>query len=226
MAMHSTSALSADLERLRQAQGRRSKDMVTVPVGHTPSAKVPCAFDSSATQLTAGLLACAARHATLGEKKSALGSLFFLRPAASTPRGRGQAAPMDESDQDGQLAAPERQQTSMMLDVSNALVALHKEQFGRGPTKARSNFAGPDALVCVMDDVLLPAERKLVALGQQASVRETRSAFQVATATEFITTVEQIVYRKVRAFASAIDPDANTVFETFHFEPLGSDDTP
>jgi uncharacterized protein YbcI len=131
---------------------------------------------------------------------------------------------MNASEQ-GQLDAPERQQ-SMMVAVSKALVALHKEQFGRGPTKARSHFAGPDALICVMEDVLLPAERKLVALGQQASVRETRSAFQVATATEFIAAIEQIVYRKVRAFASAIDPDANTVFENFHFESLGSDATP
>jgi len=113
---------------------------------------------------------------------------------------------------------------SMMVSVSNALVALHKDQFGRGPTRARSHFAGPDALVCVMEDVLLPAERKLVALGQQTSVRETRSALQVATAEEFIATVEQIVYRKVRAFASAVDPDANTVFETFQFEPTPRDD--
>jgi hypothetical protein len=29
--------------------------------------------------------------------------------------------------------------------VSNAMVSLHKEQFGRGPQRARSNFAdGPD----------------------------------------------------------------------------------
>ncbi len=131
---------------------------------------------------------------------------------------------MDVSEQ-GAMDARERQQ-SMMVAVSNALVALHKDQFGRGPTKARSHFAGPDALMCVMEDVLLPAEKKLVALGQQASVRETRSAFQVATAEEFIAAVEQIVYRKVRAFASAVDPDANTVFENFHFEPLGPDETP
>jgi uncharacterized protein YbcI len=115
----------------------------------------------------------------------------------------------------------ERQQS--MLAVSNALVALHKEQFGRGPTKARSNFAGPDSLVCVLEDALLPAELKLVALGEQTSVRETRGAFQVATAAEFIEAVEQIVHRKVRAFASAVDPDANVVFENYHFETIGSD---
>ena len=115
----------------------------------------------------------------------------------------------------------ERQQS--MLAVSNALVALHKEQFGRGPTKARSNFAGPDSLVCVLEDALLPAELKLVALGQQTSVRETRGAFQVATAAEFIEAVEQIVHRKVRAFASAVDPDANVVFENYQFETIASD---
>ena len=114
---------------------------------------------------------------------------------------------------------------STMVAVSNALVALHKEQFGRGPTKARSHFAGPDALVCVLEDVLLPAEQKLVALGQQTSVRETRSSFQVATAAEFIATIEQIVHRTVRAFASAIDPDANVVFENYQFEPVSPDDS-
>jgi uncharacterized protein YbcI len=51
------------------------------------------------------------------------------------------------------------QGTSKLLEVSNAMVALHKEQFGRGPTRARANFAGPDALMCVWEDALLPAER-------------------------------------------------------------------
>src|SRR5579863_458019 len=112
---------------------------------------------------------------------------------------------MDVSEQ-GTLA--DSRDESMMVAVSNALVALHKEQFGRGPTKARSHFAGPDGLTCVLEDALLPAERALVALGEQTSVRETRSAFQVATAAAFIATVERIVERKVRAFASAVDPDA------------------
>jgi uncharacterized protein YbcI len=119
------------------------------------------------------------------------------------------------------MDAVERQQSAMAA-VAKALVALHKQQFGRGPTRAHSHFAGPDTLVCVLEDALLPAERKLVALGNQASVRETRAAFQVATAEEFIATVEQIVSRKVRAFASAVDPDANVVFENYSFEPLAA----
>jgi hypothetical protein len=37
--------------------------------------------------------------------------------------------------------------SSTVAAVSNALVALHKEQYGRGPTKARTYFAGPDVMV-------------------------------------------------------------------------------
>jgi uncharacterized protein YbcI len=35
---------------------------------------------------------------------------------------------------------------------SNAMVTLHKEQFGRGPTKAQTHLAGADALLSVMED--------------------------------------------------------------------------
>jgi uncharacterized protein YbcI len=108
---------------------------------------------------------------------------------------------------------------SLMQEVSTAMVSLHKEQFGRGPTKAQSHFAGPDALLCVMEDALLPAERAMVAMGEQQRVRDTRMFFQVATADRFIAAVEQITGRTVRAFASATDPDRQVVMENFIFEP-------
>ena len=110
----------------------------------------------------------------------------------------------------------------MLQAVSSVMVKLHKEQFGRGPTAARADFAGPDALVCVLRDVLLPAELKMVEMGSRERVRESRVAFQAATQAEFIAAVEQIVHRKVVAFASGIDPDANVVFECFYFEPRAS----
>ena len=108
---------------------------------------------------------------------------------------------------------------SPLAAVSNAMVALHKEQFGRGPTNVRSHFAGPDGLMCVLEDVLLPAERKMVDMGDGHRVREARVAFQVATTAEFVGAIEEIVQRKVRAFASATDVDQNVVFENYFFEP-------
>ena len=111
----------------------------------------------------------------------------------------------------------------LLQEVSNAMVRLHKEQFGRGPTSARSHYLGTDVLVCVLRDVLLPAELKMVELGQSARVRDARVAFQAATETEFVEAVEQIVRRKVVAFASGVDPIANVVFENFSFEPQEPD---
>jgi uncharacterized protein YbcI len=107
----------------------------------------------------------------------------------------------------------------MLAAVSSAMVRLHKEQFGRGPTHARTEFAGRDALVCVMEDALLPAERAMVAMGEDQRVREQRTFLQAVTADLFISTVEAIIDRRVRAFSSAIDPIADVVFEIFALEP-------
>jgi hypothetical protein len=52
-------------------------------------------------------------------------------------------------------------------------------------------------------------------------VRESRIAFQVAAADDFVRAVEEIVERKVQAFASATDVGKNVVFENFTFEPDG-----
>jgi uncharacterized protein YbcI len=115
------------------------------------------------------------------------------------------------------IAAPFR--GAILQNVSNAMVALHKEQFGRGPTKAQTHFAGADAIVCVLDDALLPAERTMVEMGEQQRVRESRMFLQVASADKFIASVEEITGRKVRAFASATDPDQSVVMENFVLEP-------
>jgi uncharacterized protein YbcI len=107
--------------------------------------------------------------------------------------------------------------TSSLAAVSNAMIALHKDQFGRGPGNARSYFAGPDTLVCVLEDALLPAEHKLVRMGEHQRVRETRMAYQAAASEDFVAAVERIVDRKVRAFACAADVEQNVVFENFVF---------
>jgi uncharacterized protein YbcI len=118
----------------------------------------------------------------------------------------------------------EQLQGSVLQAVSNAMVRLHKEQMGRGPTNARSYFAGPDALVCTLEDSLLPAERTMVEMGEHQRVRESRMFLQVASQDRFIEVVEHLVSRKVRAFASAIDPAPGVVFEVFSFEPVVSHD--
>jgi uncharacterized protein YbcI len=117
------------------------------------------------------------------------------------------------------MAEVQAQSNAVLAEVSNAMVRLHKEQFGRGPTQARSHFAGPDALICVLEEPLLPAEVKMIEMGDDTRVRDMRISFQVATADDFVKEVEAIVNRKVRAFGSAVDTSSNVVFENFVFEP-------
>jgi uncharacterized protein YbcI len=112
---------------------------------------------------------------------------------------------------------------SVLVAVSNAMVALHKEQFGRGPERARSNFAGPDALVCLLYDAFLPAEHAMIEIGEAMRVRESRMFMQTATGARFIRAVEELVYRKVTSFASASDPENGMVMEIFVFKPEFSD---
>jgi uncharacterized protein YbcI len=109
------------------------------------------------------------------------------------------------------------------MAVSNAMVKLYKEQFGRGPTKARTDFAGPDTLLCTLQDSLTPAERNLVKLGETQRLRDVRMFFQYASEDDFRETVEQITGRKVWAFVSGIDVCEDVSVEVFYLEPEKGD---
>lgn len=113
---------------------------------------------------------------------------------------------------------------SVLQSISNEMVRLFKERFGRGPTKARADWAGPDVLVVVLEDTLAPAERALVQMGEHERLREMRNFFQYASVREFCEPVERLTGRKVRAFASATDTHIDGLsVETFVLHPPGSD---
>jgi uncharacterized protein YbcI len=121
-----------------------------------------------------------------------------------------------------QVPTSDERRTSVLMEVSNTMVRVHKEQFGRGPTSARTNWAGTDTLVCVLEDTLTPAERNLVKMGEHQRLRDTRNFFQYSTVREFCEPVEQITGRKVRAFMSAIDTEVDgLVSEIFVLHPEG-----
>jgi uncharacterized protein YbcI len=118
----------------------------------------------------------------------------------------------------------EERKTSLLMEVSNTMVRIYKEQFGRGPTRARSNWAGPDAVVCVLEETLTAAERNLAKMGEHQRLRDTRMFFQYATLKEFCEPVERLTGRKVRAFLSAVDTEVDGLsIETFVLHPAGYD---
>ena len=122
-------------------------------------------------------------------------------------------------------AAPEQPGTFeerrglQMVELSNAMVRLYKDLFGRGPTRTVSHYAGPDILITTLEDSLTPAERRMADLGEHQRLRDTRMFFQHASVDEFTRAVEEITGRKVRAFVSGIDTEQDVSSEIFYLEP-------
>jgi uncharacterized protein YbcI len=114
---------------------------------------------------------------------------------------------------------------SMVLsNISNEMVRLYKEQFGRGPTRVRTYWCGDDLLTTVLEDTLTPAERNLAKMGEHQRLRDTRMFFQYATVREFCEPVERLTGRTVRSFISGIDTEVEGLsIETFILHPRGSD---
>jgi uncharacterized protein YbcI len=113
----------------------------------------------------------------------------------------------------------------MLSQVSNEMVRLYKEQFGRGPTKATTNWCGENTLVVLLEDTFTPAERNLVKMGEHERLRESRMFFQYAAVPGFCEPVERLTGRKVRAFLSGIDTEVDGLsLETFVLHPAGSDE--
>lgn len=107
---------------------------------------------------------------------------------------------------------------SPLLRISNAMVRLYKEAFGRGPTKTRAHFAGPDTLVVVLEDSMTPAERHLAVLGEHERLREARHFLQYALEDEFRKVVEEITGRRTLAFVSGFDTKRDVTVELFTLE--------
>lgn len=107
--------------------------------------------------------------------------------------------------------------------VSNEMVRIYKGQFGRGPTKTRTQWAGPDILVVTLERTLTPAEHSLCRLGEHARLRDLRLLFQYAEVDLFCEPIERLTGRKVRAFISGIDTAADVASEMFVLHPAGYD---
>ena len=123
---------------------------------------------------------------------------------------------MDQDTQAMPQQSAAEQRGLQTSELSNAMVRIYKEQFGRGPTKAHSVYAGPDLLVCTLEHSLTPAEHRMVQLGENQRVRDIRAFFQHASEQEFVDAVEQITGRSVRAFVSGTDTEHDVSSEVFY----------
>ena len=122
-----------------------------------------------------------------------------------------------------QSSEPSGNEHSTLSAISNEMVRIYKEQFGRGPTKTRTQWAGPDVLLVTLEQTFTPAERRLCELGEHARLRELRLLFQYAEVGVFCDPIERLTGRTVRAFISGIDTKADIASELFVLYPAGDE---
>jgi uncharacterized protein YbcI len=98
--------------------------------------------------------------------------------------------------------------------VTSALVGIHNEHLGRGPTTA-STFHYRNVVVTLMHDVLTHAERSLGRTGRADAIRNVRGLFQTAMEPEFRAAVERLTGRRVVAFIGGNEVDPDIAAEVF-----------
>ena len=106
----------------------------------------------------------------------------------------------------------------MLLALSNAIVRLYKEHYGKGPTRARAYYQG-DVITCVLRDCFTRAEHTLIASGHDEAVIEGRYRLQTALRRKFVEAVEEITGRRVIGFMSGTQLDPDMTSEVFVLEP-------
>lgn len=103
---------------------------------------------------------------------------------------------------------------SRLTELSNAMVALHRKHFGRGPGAAKS-FVNDEMTVCLLSDIYTAVERTLIEAGQGEHVRQTRALHHGALEDEYKEGVERILGRSVTAFLSVVHVDPDVAIEIF-----------
>lgn len=108
--------------------------------------------------------------------------------------------------------------SSPAATLANKMVRLYAKYIGRGPTKARTTV-NTNVVLVVFGESMSRAEQNLVATGDDEAVRSMRRALERIMRPEAVAAVEETLGRKVSAFLSDIDTDANVAALVFVLEP-------
>jgi len=116
--------------------------------------------------------------------------------------------------------------SAMRAAISNAMVGLKKEFYGKGPDRAKTYF-NENYVFCVMEGGLTRNERTLIDNGESELVRQYRLRFQAAMTRPTTEAVAQVTGRTVVNYHSQIVVDPTYTFEIFVLDaPVDSEDEP
>ena len=106
----------------------------------------------------------------------------------------------------------------MLTAISDGLVALLKEFYGRGPTRAKSYFED-DLVVCLLRGGFTRVEQTLLEGGRGSSVIQQRMEFQELMRERFEAVIEGATGRRVIGFMSGNQQHPDMMCEVFILAP-------
>lgn len=135
-------------------------------------------------------------------------------------RGYHGQIPQSESDPKHSPAALEerRRHGDELTAISDGLVALIKEFYGRGPTQTKSYYQD-DLVVCVMRGGYTQVEQTLREGGRGSAVIQQRMEFQELMRERFEAVIEGATGRRVIGFMSGNQQEPDLMCEVFVLAP-------
>ncbi|HEY6729535.1 MAG TPA: DUF2294 domain-containing protein [Solirubrobacterales bacterium] len=115
-------------------------------------------------------------------------------------------------------AETRHQHGDTLTAISDGLVALLKEYYGRGPSQTKSYYSD-DLVVCVLQGGFTRVEQTLLDGGRGAAVIEQRMAFQDLMRDRFNKVIEDATGRQVVGFMSGNQQDPDIMCEVFVLAP-------
>ena len=106
----------------------------------------------------------------------------------------------------------------ILTAISDGMVALLKEFYGRGPTKAKTYYQD-DLVVCVLRGGFSKVEETLFDGGRGGAVIQQRMAFQEVMRERFTSVISDATGRPVIGFMSGNQQDPDLMCEVFVLGP-------
>jgi uncharacterized protein YbcI len=122
--------------------------------------------------------------------------------------------PSGEADSEADVSAPLLAGGRLLAEITNRIVALVREHYGRGPIKAKT-YVLDNLIVCVLSDGLTAVERTMVEGGEPDQVLAIRRQFQQLMQARYTEMIQQLTGRTVVAFLSQVHLDPDLTIEMF-----------
>ncbi len=106
----------------------------------------------------------------------------------------------------------------MLTAISDGMVALLKEFYGRGPTRTKTYYED-DLVTCLLRGGFSRVEQTLLEGGRGSSVIQQRMEFQEVMRERFVAVIERATGRRVIGFMSGNQQHPDIMCEVFVLAP-------